>query len=225
MASLVARAFVGLLFVLVVMGALLFLTAGTLHYWQAWVYLALFGALASAITGYLARKDPALLERRVRGGPTAEKATSQRIAVTIASAGFVAIFLFSGLDHRWQWSKVPSSVAIAGVVLFMVGWAVIFAVFKENSFTSATIEVASDQRVVSTGPYAVVRHPMYSASLLYVLGTPLALGSWWGFIGVLLMAPAIVWRLLDEERFLAKSLPGYSEYSDRVKYRLVPFIW
>jgi len=107
----------------------------------------------------------------------------------------------------------------------MVGWAIIFAVFKENSFTSATIEVASGQRVVSTGPYAVVRHPMYSASLLYVLGTPLVLGPWWGFIGVLLMAPAIVWRLLDEERFLAKSLPGYAEYSHSVKYRLVPFIW
>ena len=225
MTSLVARAFAGLLFVLVVMGALLFFTAGTLSYWQAWLYLALFGALGSAITACLVRKDPALLARRVRGGPAAEKAPSQRIAMTIASIGFVAIFALAGLDHRWQWSMVPSSAAIAGDVLFMLGWAIVFFVFKENPFTSATIEVASDQRVVSTGPYAVVRHPMYSGSFLYLLGTPLALGSWWGFIGVLLLMPAVVWRLLDEERLLAKSLPGYSEYRDSVKFRLLPFIW
>jgi protein-S-isoprenylcysteine O-methyltransferase Ste14 len=225
MTSLIARAFAGLLFVLVVMGALLFFTAGTPDFWQAWVYLTLFGVLASAITAFLARKDPALLERRVRGGPTAEKASSQRAAVTIASIGFIAIFALSGLDHRRQWSVVPSSVAIAGDVLFLVGWAIVFLVFKENSFSSATIELASDQRVVSTGPYAVVRHPMYSGSLLYVLGSPLALGSWWGLLGVLLMAPAIAWRLLDEERFLARRLPGYSEYRERVEYRLVPLIW
>jgi protein-S-isoprenylcysteine O-methyltransferase Ste14 len=225
MTSLVARGLVGLLFVLIVMGALLFLTAGTLHYRKAWMYVALFGVSASAITAYLARKDPALLERRVRGGPAAEKAPSQRIAMTIASIGFIAIFVFAGLDHRGQWSMVPSSVAIAGDVLFLVGFSIVFLVFKENSFSSATIEVASDQRVVSTGPYAIVRHPMYGGSLLYVLGTPLALGSWWGFIGVALMAPAVVWRLLDEERFLAKRLPGYSEYGKSVKYRLVPFIW
>jgi protein-S-isoprenylcysteine O-methyltransferase Ste14 len=225
MTSLVARAFAGLLFVLVVMGALLFFTAGTLSYWQAWVYLALFGVSGSAITAYLVRKDPALLERRIRGGPTAEKEASQRAAMTIASIGFVAIFALAGLDHRWQWSMVPSSAAIAGDVLFMLGWAIVFFVFKENPFTSATIEVASDQRVVSTGPYAVVRHPMYSGSFLYLLGTPLALGSWWGFIGVLLLMPAVVWRLLDEERLLAKSLPGYSEYRDSVKFRLMPFIW
>ncbi len=225
MTTLVARAFGGLLFVLVVMGALLFLTAGTLHYWQAWTYIVLFAVLASTITAYLARKDPALLERRVRGGPAAEKAPSQRIAMTIASIGFIAIFVFAGLDRRLQWSMVPSSVAIAGDVLFLVGFSIVFFVFKQNSFSSATIEVASDQRVVSTGPYAVVRHPMYSGSLLYVLGTPLALGAWWGFVGVALMAPAVVWRLLDEERFLAKRLPGYAEYGRSVKYRLLPFIW
>jgi protein-S-isoprenylcysteine O-methyltransferase Ste14 len=207
------------------MGALLFFTAGTLNYWQAWVYLALFGAASAVITVYLAMKDPALLERRVRGGPTAEKMPNQRIASAIASIGFIAIFVFSGLDHRRQWSMLPSSVVILADVLFLTGWVIIFFVFRENSFSSATIELATDQRVVSTGPYAVVRHPMYSAALLYVLATPLALGSWWGLIGVLLMLPAIAWRLLDEERFLATSLPGYSEYRETVKYRLVPFIW
>jgi protein-S-isoprenylcysteine O-methyltransferase Ste14 len=225
MTSLVARAIAGTLLVLIVMGALLFLTAGTLHYWQAWTYIAVFSVSASAITAYLVRKDPALLERRVRGGATAEKATSQRVASAIASIGFIAIFAVSGLDQRFHWSTLPLSVTIAGNVLFLVGWAIVFFVFKENSFASATIEVASDQRVVSTGLYAIVRHPMYSGSLLYVLGTPLALGSWWGFLGVLLMMPAVVWRLLDEERFLSKSLPGYSEYKDRAKYRLIPHVW
>ena len=225
MTSLVARATAGTLFVLIAMGALLFLTAGTLSYWQAWVYLALFAASSSAIIAYLVRKDPALLERRIRGGATAEKATSQQIASTIASIGFIAIFAVSGLGQRFHWSTLPLTVTIAGNVLFLVGWAIVFFVFKENSFASATIEVASDQRVVSTGPYAIVRHPMYSGSLLYVLGTPLALGSWWGFLGVLLMMPAVVWRLLDEERFLVKNLPGYSEYEERVKYRLIPRAW
>jgi protein-S-isoprenylcysteine O-methyltransferase Ste14 len=225
MTSLIVRAFAGLLFVLLVMGALLFFTAGTLDYRQAWFYLAVFSASASAITAYLVRKDPTLLERRVRGGPVAEKAPIQRIASTIASIGFVAIFVLSGLDHRRQWSIVPLPAVIAGYALFLVGWTIVFLVFKENSFSSATIELAADQRVVSTGPYAVVRHPMYSGSLLYVLGSPLALGSWWGLLGILLMAPAIVWRLLDEERFLGQRLPGYAEYSNSVKNRLVPFIW
>jgi protein-S-isoprenylcysteine O-methyltransferase Ste14 len=225
MTNVIARAIVGMLFALVVMGALLFLTAGTLHYWQAWAYLAVFGVLTSAITAYLVRTDPALLERRVRGGATAEKAPSQQIASAIASIGFIAIFAVSGLDQRLHWSVVPLSVTIAGNVLFLAGWTIVFFVFKENSFASATIEVASSQRVVSTGPYAIVRHPMYSGALLYVVGTPFALGSWWGFLGVLLMVPAIVWRLLDEEQFLVKSLPGYAEYEDRVTFRLVPRVW
>jgi len=126
MTSVNARAVVGSLAVLVVMGALLFFTAGTLNYWQAWVYLALFGAASAVITVYLAMKDPALLERRVRGGPTAEKMPNQRIASAIASIGFIAIFVFSGLDHRRQWSMLPSSVAILADVLFLTGWVIIF---------------------------------------------------------------------------------------------------
>jgi len=223
--SLNLRAASGLLFVLIVMGALLFLPEWTLDYWQAWAFLAVFGASALAITVYLMKKDPALLERRVHGGPTAEKETSQKIVSSIASVAYVAILVVSALDHRSRWSTVPLSVVIAGDVLIALGFTVIFFVFKENPFTSATIELTADQKVISTGPYAVVRHPMYSGSLVYLLSMPIALGSWWGLSAVILMTPVLIWRLLAEETFLAKSLPGYSEYRDKVKYRLVPFLW
>ncbi|HEY6235424.1 MAG TPA: isoprenylcysteine carboxylmethyltransferase family protein, partial [Candidatus Elarobacter sp.] len=209
------RAAGGLVFLLMVMGALLFLPAWTLDYWQGWVFLAVFGASASAITVYLMKEDPALLERRVHGGPTAEKDAGQRTASSIASIGFVAILVVSALDHRARWSTVPPGAAIAGDVLVAVGFAIVFFVFKENPFTSATVEVAPDQNVISTGPYAVVRHPMYSGALVLLLAMPVALGSWWGLSGIALMMPALVWRLLAEESFLAKSLSGYSAYRDK----------
>ena len=171
------------------------------------------------------KNDPKLLERRMHGGPTAEKELSQKIIMSAASIGFAAILIVPALDHRWHWSAVPPYAVIAGNILIVLGWTIILFVFRENTFTSATIEVAADQRVVSTGPYAVVRHPMYSGSLLYFLGIPIALGSWWGLLVGILMMPVFVFRLFDEEKLLARNLPGYSEYMDRVKYRLVPFVW
>lgn len=225
MMNLNLRAASGLLFLLIVMGALLFLPAWTLDYWQAWVFLATFGASASAITVYLMEKDRALLKRRVHAGPTAEQDTGQRIASSIASIGFVAILVVSALDHRARWSTAPAVAAIAGDVLVALGFAIVFLVFKENPFTSAVIEVAQEQKVISSGPYAVVRHPMYSGALVLLLGMPVALGSWWGLSGLVLMMPALLWRLLAEEAFLATSLSGYSAYRETVKYRLLPFVW
>jgi protein-S-isoprenylcysteine O-methyltransferase Ste14 len=116
-------------------------------------------------------------------------------------------------------------MALAGDVLVLLGWLVIFFVFKENTFTSATIEVDPEQKVISTGPYALVRHPMYAGSIIMLIGIPLALGSWWGLFIIILMMPALIWRLLDEENFLAKNLPGYLQYKNKIKYRLVPFMW
>ncbi|MGA8410968.1 MAG: isoprenylcysteine carboxylmethyltransferase family protein, partial [Xanthobacteraceae bacterium] len=207
-----------LLVLLVVMGAVLFVSAWTFNYWQAWVFLSVFGLSSLAVTVYLMKNDPKLLERRMHGGPTAEKELSQKIIMSAASIGFAAILIVPALDHRWHWSAVPPYAVIAGNILIVLGWTIILFVFRENTFTSATIEVVADQRVVSTGPYAVVRHPMYSGSLLYFLGIPIALGSWWGlFVGILMM-PVFVLRLFDEEKLLARNLPGYSEYMDRVKY-------
>ena len=203
------KAFRGLLFLLLVMAALLFIPAGTLDYWQAWTFLAVYFVSSLAITLYLIKNDPKLLERRMSAGPTAEKETTQKIIMLFASLGFIGLFVFPALDHRFAWSHVPPYAALAGDVLVVLGWLAIFFVFKENTFTSATIELAPDQRVISTGPYAFVRHPMYAGGIIMLLGVPIALSSWWGLLVIVAMMPALIWRLFDEEKFLARNLQGY----------------
>jgi len=225
MKNLNIKAFGGLLFLLLVMAALLFLSAWTLDYWQAWAFLTVFGVSGLVITVYLMKKDPKLLERRVYGGPTAEKETVQQIIQSITAIMFIAILVVSALDHRFAWSSVPSYVSLAGDALIAFGCLIIFFVFKENSFASATIELNPEQKVISTGLYALVRHPMYMGGFFYLVGIPLSLGSWWGLFVIVLMMPALIWRLLDEEKFLVKNLQGYAEYKNKVKYHLVPFIW
>jgi protein-S-isoprenylcysteine O-methyltransferase Ste14 len=225
MGSLIWRAFGGLLFLLVVLAVALFLPAGTLAYWQAWVFLAVFGLSVLAITLYLLRRDPQLLERRTSAGPIAEKQQRQKLIQSLASLAFVALFVVCAADHRLGWSAVPLAVVVLGDVLVALGLLAVFLVFKENTFTSATIEVGTEQLVISTGPYALVRHPMYAGALVMLLGVPLALGSWWGLLLVVAMAAVIIWRLLDEEKYLAKNLPGYPEYQRQVRYRLLPLVW
>ena len=225
MTSLYARGFIGLAFLFAVMASLLFVSAGTLHYWQAWLFLAVYFGASILISLYLIRRDPALLERRMRGGPLAEKEPAQRIIMSITSIGFIALIVVPALDHRFGWSHLPDYAVIAGNLLLLLGWLGIYFVFRENSFASSTIESAADQRVISSGPYARVRHPMYAAALVMLLGISPALGSWWGMLIVVALLPALIWRMIDEERFLAQNLPGYAEYRDRVRYRLVPPVW
>jgi protein-S-isoprenylcysteine O-methyltransferase Ste14 len=215
----------GLIFVAVVMGLLLFVAAGTVRYWQAWAFLAVFFAAATLITFYLEEHDPALLQRRMAGGPTAEKQSEQKIIMLFASIGFIGLLVVPALDHRFGWSTVPLPAVIVGDVLVAVGFAIIFRVFKENTFTSARIEIANDQKVVSTGPYAVVRHPMYAGAFLYLLGMPLALGSYWGLLVLVPMMATVIWRLFDEEKLLADGLPGYAQYQRAVRWRLIPGIF
>jgi protein-S-isoprenylcysteine O-methyltransferase Ste14 len=219
------RAWLSLAALAVIMGLLLFVSAGRLTYWHAWVYLLLFFGLSTAITLDLLRHDPALLERRIKVGPTAEPRPLQRRIMLGEFVGFLALLVVPALDYRFGWSDVPLGVVVAGDLLFGVGFAFIGRVYRENTYTSATIEVAEGQRVISTGPYAVVRHPMYASTWLYLVGTPLALGSYWGLVALLGMLPLLVWRLLDEERLLAKELPGYADYQRKVRYRLVPGVW
>jgi len=219
------RAWFALAALAVVMGLLLFIPAGTLRYWQAWVYLGIFFGASALTTAFLIHRDPALLERRMRGGPTAEKRPVERIIMVFTSIGFVALLVVPALDYRFQWSNVPLWVVVAGDVLVVVGFYFIFLVYRENTFTSATIEVAPGQTVISTGPYAVVRHPMYASALLYLGGTPLALGSYWGLVPFAALLPFLMWRLFDEEKFLSETLPGYVEYQRKVRHRLVPGIW
>lgn len=219
------KAFVGLAFLFAVMASLLFVSAGTLRYWRAWVFLAVYFGASIAISLYLIRRDPALLERRMRGGPFAEKEPAQRIIMFITSIGFIALIAIPALDHRFGWSHVPDYAVAAGNLLVLLGWLGIYFVFRENSFASSTIESAAGQRVISSGPYARVRHPMYAAALVMLLGISPALGSWWGVLIVAALLPALIWRMIDEERFLTRNLAGYPEYQDRVRYRLLPLVW
>ena len=225
MSSLHKKAFGGLAILLLVMASLVFAAAGTLRYWQAWTFLAVYFAASLAITLDLIRNDPALLARRMSGGPFAEKEPAQKLIMSTTSLGFIGLLVLPAMDHRLGWSDLPGWAAIAGDVIMLLGWLGIFFVFRENSFASATIESAADQRVISSGPYAWVRHPMYAAALVMLLGMPLALGSAWGVLLVLALVPLLIWRLMDEERFLVNHLPGYCEYQGRVRYRLLPLIW
>lgn len=219
------KAGLGLVFLAIGMGLLLFLPAGTSQYWQAWAFLAVFFGPSLLITLYLMKKDPALLKRRLSGGPTAEKERTQKIIMFFTTIGFIALLVVPALDYRFKWSSVPLYMVIAGDILTALGFYIVFLVYKENTFTSATIEVACDQKVISTGPYAIVRHPMYAGSLLYLLGMPFALGSYWGLLVLAATMPFLIWRLFDEERFLSRNLPGYTEYCAKVRWRLMPGVF
>jgi protein-S-isoprenylcysteine O-methyltransferase Ste14 len=205
--------------------AAVFLPAGTLRWWQGWACLAAFFVPASVITVWVARHDPALLERRLKAGPKGEKEKGHKIVQAIASVVFLADFVIPAFDHRYGWSRVPAYGVIAGDLAMLVGFWITFAVFKVNTFTSGIIEVAEGQKVISTGPYAMVRHPLYAGALIMLFGIPLALGSWWGMLVNVPLTAAIIWRLLDEERFLVANLGGYAEYRQSVKYRLAPLVW
>jgi protein-S-isoprenylcysteine O-methyltransferase Ste14 len=206
----------------VVLAILIFLSAGTLHYWQGWTFLATFTICSTLLTVYMALYDEKLLERRLRAGPRAETETSQKIIMVLVLLGFAALMVVPVLDHRFGWSPVPPYVSIAGDGLVALGYLSILFVLRENSYAASTIQIADDQRVISTGPYALVRHPMYAAALLLVIGMPLALGSWYGLFGILILLPVLTWRLLDEERFLTRNLKGYAEYTSNVRWRLIP---
>ena len=220
-----SKAWLSLVVLAIVMGLLLFIPAGTARYWQAWSYLFVFIGALFLHTCYLTNKAPALLERRLLAGPSAEKEPAQKIIMSFTSIGFIAMLVVPALDYRHGWSSMPIPVVIAGDLAIALGFYFIFLVYRENVFTSATIEVSTDQKVISTGPYAIVRHPMYAGGLLYFLGTPFALGSYWGLPVFAVMMPFLIWRLFDEERFLSRNLPGYTGYSAKVRWRLIPGVF
>lgn len=219
------KAFAGFFALLVFTAAVLFLSAWTFNYWQAWVFLVVFFGAAFAITIYLMKNDPKLLERRISAGPLNEKEANQKIIQSLAQASFLLVIIVPALDHRFNWSVVPLYLNVFGDALIVIGFYIVFLVFKENTYASALVEVTTEQKVISTGPYAYVRHPMYIGALILLFGMPLALGSLWGTLTIAPITTVIIWRLLDEERFLVKSLPGYAEYKKEVTYRLIPFVW
>lgn len=211
----------GLLF----FAAVLFWPAGTFDYWQAWVFLAVFIAATIIPSIYLAVRHPDALARRMNAGPAAETRPAQRIIVTLIFTLAVATFVLSALDHRFGWSPVPTWLVIIGDVLVAVGLGIAQLVIVQNNYAGASVRVEADQPLVSTGLYGLVRHPMYTGAAIMMLGTPLALDSLWGLLGVLASAPVIAARIRDEERMLVEELPGYREYQDTVRFRLVPYVW
>jgi len=225
MSNLIVKSFLGLAFLLVVLGATLFISAGSFDYWQAWIYLADFGICTILITAYLNKYDQRLLSARVQAGPVAETQKSQQIIQGLASLFFIGLFIVPGLDYRWHWSAVPPIVSWISYVMVAVGFFIVFLVFKENTYTSGTIEVVDEQKVIATGPYSLVRHPMYMGASLLLIFTPLALGSWVALPFPLPLILVVAVRLLEEEKFLAANLNGYEAYRQKVHFRLIPFIW
>jgi protein-S-isoprenylcysteine O-methyltransferase Ste14 len=207
---------------LAAMGLFLLVTGGP-GFSQGWRYWLIFTLCTLAITLHFLQHDPGLIDRRLSAGP--EKDETQQMIRGILSLALILLFVVAGIDHRLGWSDVPGpAVAVADVVVVM-GFVIVFLTFQANSHAGATIDVTPDQRVVSTGPYALVRHPMYLGGALIILATPFALGSGWAFPWALAAVGCLAWRLLEEEKYLSRHLPGYDEYREHTRYRLIPFVW
>ena len=209
----------------VIFGLMVFLAASTFRYWQAWVFLVVF-ALSTWTAGiYLLRTNPVALERRMRGGPAAETRRVQKAVMAGWWLSLAATVVVSGLDHRFGWSPVPNAVCLIGDVLIVVGFSVATLVVIQNSHAGGTVRVEASQEVVTTGLYGLVRHPMYTGNIIMMVGIPLALGSYWGLVLLIPGLIVLALRIRDEEQLLQQELGGYREYTGKVRYRLVPYVW
>jgi protein-S-isoprenylcysteine O-methyltransferase Ste14 len=225
MKSVTKKAITGAAWLLLVIALMIFVSAGSIRFWQGWIYASVFAISVVVITIYFLRHDPNLVARRTSAGPIAEPEPIQKVIQAIASVLFCALLIVPGLDHRFQWSSVRFPLVVAANSLVAISFAIIFFVFKQNSFASGVVQVEEEQRVISTGLYAYVRHPMYAGAGLLLIATPLALGSWWGIPVGLVLCAVIVVRLFEEERRLAADLSGYEEYCRKVPHRIVPGVW
>jgi protein-S-isoprenylcysteine O-methyltransferase Ste14 len=214
------KAYLVPIIIMIVMGVVLFIPAGSLRFWQAWIFWLGFSLLTFFIAAYFLKKSPELLSRRMK---YSEKETTRK-APAILNLFFVG-YLIPGLDFRFHWSNVPIWIIIASNAIVFLGYIFIIFVFKENSYASSVIQVEKEQQVITTGPYSIVHHPMYLGLLLMLLFTPLALGSYWAIIPFLLSIPMNIFRIKNEEEVLLGELQGYKEYCSKTRYRLIPLIW
>ena len=209
-------------FIPVFLGLLILIPAGTFNYWQLYVYFAVLVVPMIFVMFYFLKKDPQFLERRTK----AKEKEKQQLVISILSAiVFLAGFIISGLDQRFNWSNVPTYITISADIIILLGYLIIFFVFKQNSYASNIIEVNENQKIISTGLYGIVRHPMYIGVLIMFIPTPIALGSYWGLIPFALLPVSLILRILNEEKVLSENLKGYKEYCQKTRYRLIPFIW
>src|SRR5215475_12036986 len=220
--SLAARLILRTVISVAIVAAFLFVPAGSIHYWQGWAFMALWFLPMVIVSPYFLKNDPALVERRLQ---TKEKSKEQKTIIRLAQPVVVLNLLVPGLDFRFGWSRVPLWLTILSEAMVVAGYVITFWTMKENSFASRTVQVMEGQKVITTGPYRLVRHPMYFGAALMLLFTSMALGSWWALPGFVLVGMLIVVRLLNEEKVLRRELPGYAEYCEQTPYRLIPFVW
>ncbi|MBD3671842.1 MAG: isoprenylcysteine carboxylmethyltransferase family protein [Gammaproteobacteria bacterium] len=209
------------LFLVILFGLILGI-AGQLSYWQAWMYLFTLLIPMIVVLAYLLVYDPALLARRMQ---YREKEAQQKLIIKLGSALYIFIYLVPALDQRFSWSEIPAWVSIIADGFVLFGYLVFFQVLRVNSYASRTIEVMEGQKLVSTGLYGIVRHPMYVGNIMMFVATPIALGSLWGLIPIVPFIGIMVYRILNEESVLVRDLPGYSDYQNQVRYRLIPGVW
>lgn len=210
-------------FVYLILGLIFFLPAGTLRYWEGWVYMVTIAVPMIFFGVYMFKHDPKFLERRMR---IKEKRKEQKLIVKLGILPFLLAFIVPGFDRRFGWSDIPLSVTIIGIALVLLGYLMTLYVFLTNSFASRIVEVEKEQKVITTGPYKLIRHPMYFSLIIFYGATPLALGSYWALLPALLsIIPVLIFRIIDEEKELLNSLEGYREYTQKIKYRLIPGIW
>jgi protein-S-isoprenylcysteine O-methyltransferase Ste14 len=224
-ADLGRRAFLATVKFIIILAALIFVPALSFRYWQGWLLWMNVSGWSAALTLYLLLRDPALLQKRLRAGPRAEREPAQKRIMAFVSITMLVFFLVAGVDHHFGWSRVPAQLIWLGNLMIGAGFLAVVLVLRENSFASAIVEVIAGQKVISTGPYAYVRHPMYAGAVAIFLGAPLALGTWWGVLVMLAMIAGLVARLRDEEIYLIRNLHGYQAYLRKVRYRLVPGVW
>ncbi|SRR5574344_1222150 len=223
--ELLVKSFLGLLFLLSVMGATLFVPYGSFNYHLAWLYLAVFGIPVVVITVYLFLFDKHLLETRIAVGPVSETRPIEKIIQSIAGIAFLGIFVVSAFDYKNNWTQVPVALSYVSNLFCLLAFVWLFFVFKQNTYLSATIEVQEKQHVISTGLYGIVRHPMYTGAMILLLFTPIALGSYYGLLPVIVLVVVISYRAIDEEKELKQNLVGYKEYCEKVRFRLIPFVF
>lgn len=216
--TVLSRLFAGI----VMFTLLFFLPAGTWRYWQAWMYIGILIIPMFFVLAYFMKHDPALLERRMK---MREERKEQRRIIQVSGLTFVLAYILPGFDIRYGWSDMPAWVSIAAGVVLFLSYMLVFRTMQVNSFLSRVIEVAQGQKVIDTDVYGIVRHPMYVGMIVLYVISPVVLGSWWAVIPALAIIPVIVFRILDEEKALEKDLPGYVEYKQKVRYRLIPFVW
>lgn len=220
--QLIIHATVKLIFGLGIIALLLFLPAGTWHYWNAWLLLALLFIPMICMGVVMLVSSPELLSKRLNNK---EKEQTQKKVVALSGVMFITGFLLCGFDYQFGWSHMPMWVVITASLLFLIGYMLYAEVLRENAYLSRTVEVQDDQQLIDTGLYSVVRHPMYTATLLMFLSMPLILGSWWALLIFFIYPILIIKRIQNEEQVLREGLKGYNDYQQRVRWRLIPYVW